>query len=599
MALVGVSGEAEMKEMIARTPEYISAKVSPDGERVAHVGADSRGVANVFVNGEQVSFFEQPEIIQFFWSGKGDTVLVLREDEGSGALDLFGVRSGEVIQYSEGVNAKLVQVHPEKNLAVIGMNKRNRHFHDLYLLDLDLGTLSLMYENDLYAKFLVNEKLELIGKCKVEEDGSWNVVTKDDALLLHLSVEDTFQSELLCAMGDAVYFLDTRNSDTSQLVRVWDSGEEVLGGGKESDVDEVLFMQGKPVAYATYYVQKSWHAIDEAVEKDLEFLQERVGRNFEVINQSQDGTIWMITCSIPERGKLHWKYEREKGELTQLSSEGNFARMHEMIVQSRDGMNLVCYYTLPRDLGEGPFPLIVVPHGGPFKLRDKYEWNPFHQWLASLGYAVLSVNFRHSSGFGKAFANAGNGEWGGKVHLDVIDAVEKCIEKGIAERGKIACFGGSHGGYESLASLTFTPDYFACCVAICGPSSLKTVLDAVPKFWEFTAAPLSDKLMFFTKKAFIKNMGGDPDTVGGAEYLEKCSPLNYLDQIQAPLLLVHGKNDHVVIESESRQIYESMKAKGKEVTYILFPDEGHRPAKYSNKMKYLTEAENFLGKHLD
>src|SRR5262249_36063142 len=172
------------------------------------------------------------------------------------------------------------------------------------------------------------------------------------------------------------------------------------------------------------------------------------------------------------------------------------------------------------------------------------------------------------------------------------------IAKGITERGKLAVFGGSYGGYESLASLTFTPEYFTCCIAICAPSNLKTVLDNVPKFWEFTSSPLSDKTMFFTKQAFITSMGGNPDDPKGIQYLQKCSPLNYLEAIKAPLLLVHGKNDHVVAEKESEQIYNSMKISNKKVTYILFPDEGHRFAKFANEMMYLDHAERFLSQHL-
>jgi dipeptidyl aminopeptidase/acylaminoacyl peptidase len=277
--------------------------------------------------------------------------------------------------------------------------------------------------------------------------------------------------------------------------------------------------------------------------------------------------------------------------------------MYSLVVEARDGKKLVCYYTIPKEHDRGgyvdePIPLIVMPHGGPFKVRDKFEFNPYHQWLASCGYAVLSVNFRLSSGFGKAFVNAGNGEWGGKAHLDVIDAVEQCIAKGITKRGQLGIFGGSYGGYESLAALTFTPDYFTCCVSVCGPSNLKTILDHVPPFWEFTSKPLSDKMMFFTKRAFVTSMGGDPDEEEGIKYLEKCSPLNFLERIHAPLLLIHGKNDHIVAERESRQIYESMKRNCKDVTYILFPDEGHRLAKFANKMVYLDRSEWFLSQYL-
>ena len=277
--------------------------------------------------------------------------------------------------------------------------------------------------------------------------------------------------------------------------------------------------------------------------------------------------------------------------------------MYSMVVETRDGQKLVCYYTLPKEHDRGgyvdaPIPLVVVPHGGPFKVRDKFAFDADHQWLASCGYAVLSVNFRLSSGFGKAFVTAGNGEWGGKAHFDIIDAIEACIAKKIADRTKLATFGASYGGYEALTSLTEDADYFACCVAICGVSNLKTVLDGMPKFWEWTSSPLSDKTAFFTKQSFITSMGGNPDEPEGIAYLETHSPIKHLDQIVAPLLLVHGQNDHVVVEGESRQIYESMKKKGMDVTYVLFPDEGHRFAKFGNKMVYFDRSEFFLSQHL-
>lgn len=387
--------------------------------------------------------------------------------------------------------------------------------------------------------------------------------------------------------------------------------ENVLGGQTFSDVDEVIFVDGKPKAYASYYTQKKWHILDSSIEKDIRFLEDKVGSNFELLSQSEDDKIWIVSSSIPDKGEHFWVYHKETSTLTLLAPYGaearsgeDFSKMYEMVATARDGEKLVCYYTLPKEHDksghvDSPLPLVVVPHGGPFKVRDKFEFNRYHQWLASCGYAVLSVNFRLSSGFGKAFVNAGNGQWGGKAHLDVIDATEACITKGITAKGKLAIFGESYGGYESLASLTFSPDYFTCCAAICGPSNLKTVLGSVPDFWEFTAKPLADKTMFFTKQAFITSMGGDPEDEAGAEYLEKCSPLNYLDKITAPLLLVHGKNDHVVAENESRQIYESMKKNHKDVTYILFPDEGHRFANFSNKLMYLNQVELFLSQHLD
>lgn len=614
------------KETLCRTPELSSAKVSPNGKFIAKVGGDQSGIANVVILPleEENSFpielssFKTPEIIQFFWSADSKKIVLLKDENGTGQLNLHGfdVESKTHTSYTEQfakVNTKIIKVSSSKNQAVIGLNHRNPHFHDLYLLDLNSGNLTLLLQNDAYAKFLVSDELDVILKMKIHKNGSWTIFLKNDEEFLRLTSEEAFQTEFIFynSSNKMVYFLDNRFSNTNQLTQkstVSPFAEDVLGGQVMSDVDEVILIGGFPKAYASYYTQKEWHILDSSIQKDIDFLTQNIGANFELINQDKSGNRWVVSSRIPDKGVYFWMYDRSALQLDQISPSKtsqaeNYAKMYEMIATARDGKKLVCYYTLPKEYDQGgsldaPIPLVVIPHGGPFKVRDKFEFNPYHQWLASCGYAVLSVNFRLSSGFGKEFVNAGNGQWGGKAHLDVIDAVEACIARGITERGKLAIFGGSYGGYESLAALTFTPDYFTCCVAICGPSNLKTVLGSVPEFWEFTSKPLSDHTMFFTKQAFITSMGGDPEDEKGAQYLEKCSPLNHLDKIQAPLLLVHGKNDHVVAEKESKQIYESMKNQGKNVTYILFPNEGHRFGNFANKMMYLNQAELFLSEHL-
>ena len=615
-----------LKEELFANPSLISVKISPDGSTIAYVGADEKGISNVFISTkdgssasrEQISFFTTPEIIQFFWSGDSKRILLLKDENGTGKLNLHGINihSKDHIVYTEkfpNVNAKVFQIGSKKNSAIIGLNNRNPHFHDLYLLDLDSGHFELLFENDCYAKFLVSDNLDLILKMRInDEDGSWTVFASNDDVFMKLTSSEAFQTEFLSynEKSQSVYLLDNRSSDTNQLVVKSLStpcDEKVLSAQSNSDIDDVLFIDGEPKAYASYYEQKKWHVIDASIQKDLAFLESYVGPNFEVINSNRNGELWVVSNSAPDKGEQFWIYDAKTQNLSMLhtskSENDSFSKMYSMTVTARDGQKLICYYTLPKEVDKGGYvdkaiPLVVVPHGGPFKVRDKFQFNPHHQWLASCGYAVLSVNFRLSSGFGKAFVNAGNGEWGGKAHFDVIDAVEACIAKGITERGKLAVFGGSYGGYESLACLTFTPEYFTCCVAICGPSNLKTVLDNVPKFWEFIHRPLSDKTMFFTKQAFITSMGGNPDDPKGIQYLQKCSPLNYLEAIKAPLLLVHGKNDHVVAEKESEQIYNSMKTSNKKVTYILFPDEGHRFAKFANEMMYLDHAERFLSQHL-
>jgi len=608
------------KDLLFCTPTCVSAKISPNSKTIAYVGADESGIPNVFIRAPeeiettQISFFTTPEIIQFFWAPDSSKVLLLKDEDGTGQLHLYGVdiHSKESVDYTKDltVSAKLIQISTTQNKAAIGLNDRDPYFHDLYLLDLDSGERSLLLKNEEFAKFLVSDSLEIILKMRINEDGSWTVVTSRDDLFMQLSAEEAFQTEFLSynEKKKTVYLLDNRFSDINQLVEkpLHSDDEKVLGSQPKSDVDDVLFIDGEPKAYASYYEQKKWHVLDRSIEKDISFLEERCGSGFEIINQSKKGDFWIVANSLPDKGSTRFVFDRKAQKLFEVSPstpKSDLSKMYSMVVKSRDGLDLVSYYTLPKEFDKGgyvekPLPLVVVPHGGPFKVRDKFEFASFHQWLASCGYAVLSVNFRLSSGFGKAFVNAGNGQWGGKAHLDLIDGVEECIKRGITEKGKVGIFGASYGGYASLAALTFTPDYFSCCVSICGPSNLKTVVNNVPQFWEFTTKPLSDKNMFFTKRAFLISMGGDPDNEEGRAYLEKCSPLNHLENIKVPLLLVHGKNDHIVAEAESRQIYESMKKNDKKVTYMLFPDEGHRFAKFPNKMAQIDAAERFLSEHL-
>ena len=622
MALLLNAGHAEIsKEVLFSTPLVTSMKIAPRGDMLTYVGADKHNIPNVFVtnglsleNPRQITHFDAPDIIQFFWSAKGDKVLLLKDEDGKNQLNLYGidVHSGATKIYTkqfEQINTKVIHISSKENKAVIGLNNRNPKFHDLYVLHLDSGELTLLFENDVYAKFLVSDDLDVVLKMKINGDGSWAVYDRKDRVFMELTAEEAFQTEFLRydSKRECVYFLDNRSTDTNQLmVKSLKGDETVLGHQEESDVSDVLFVGGEPKAYASYYTRKKWHTIDDAIGKDIQRLGEHFGDDFQVLSQTADGKVWVVLTQLPDQGARYWLYTRETRAISHLYSRyqgDEFAKMYPLVVTARDGQKLVCYYTLPREYDQegavkSPIPLVVVPHGGPFKVRDTYGFNPWHQWLASRGYAVLSVNFRLSSGFGKAFVNAGNGQWGGIAHLDVVDGVQACIEKGITAHGKTAILGGSYGGYEALASLTFSPDFFTCGVAICGPSNLKTVLGKVPEFWEFTPSALSDAMMFFTKQAFITSMGGDPDDEKGAAYLEKCSPLNYAGSIQRPLLLIHGCNDHIVNEGESRQIYDEVIRNGKTATYIAFPDEGHRIAKFPNKLFFLDQSEKFLSEHL-
>jgi dipeptidyl aminopeptidase/acylaminoacyl peptidase len=256
-------------------------------------------------------------------------------------------------------------------------------------------------------------------------------------------------------------------------------------------------------------------------------------------------------------------------------------------IKSRDGMTLPSYLTLPatadanRDgRADAPVPLVLFVHGGPWG-RDDYGYDPYAQWLANRGYAVLQVNYRASTGFGKQFITAGDMQWGRKMHDDLIDSVDWAIANGITTPNKVAIMGGSYGGYATLAGLTVTPEKFACGVDIVGPSNLFTLLQTIPPYWEAV------------KRQFYQRMG-NPTTEQGRAVLKAASPLTYVDRIKRPLLIGQGANDPRVNKRESDQIVEAMKAKNIPVTYVLFPDEGHGFARPANTIAFNAVAENFL-----
>jgi dipeptidyl aminopeptidase/acylaminoacyl peptidase len=257
--------------------------------------------------------------------------------------------------------------------------------------------------------------------------------------------------------------------------------------------------------------------------------------------------------------------------------------MKPVVIKSRDGKDLVSYLTLPPNAA-GPVPTVLFVHGGPWA-RDYWGLNSSHQWLASRGYAVLSVNYRGSVGFGKAFVNAGDKEWAAKMHDDLLDATDWLVKEKIADKSKIAIMGGSYGGYATLVGLTFTPDVFACGVDIVGPSNLNTLLSTIPPYW----APMFEQ---FAKRV------GDPRTDEGKKLLDDRSPLTRAGAITKPLLIGQGANDPRVKQAESDQIVSAMKAKGLPVSYVLFPDEGHGFQKPANRIAFNAVAEIFLAEHL-
>lgn len=588
------------KDLFSFSP-CLAVKLSPRNDRLAFIGSDQNGVTNLFLSsdltvetGVQVTQFDDPSIGGFFWTPDGKKILLLKDQNGKRSFDLWVYDFQSTKKIVDG-GVKFFKMGKKK--AVIGINSRTKLYYDLYHLDLDTYALTLIEKNDKYLYLHFDENLLPVIKQTVNGDGTLSLFHKEKPLFT-LSSEDAFHTETVEVIGDSLYLNDNRGSNTTALkkINLLTGHTETIGHDERSDIQSVLFDGDELIAYSTYYTEKEWHPLK--AKEEFKFLIDRLGSSVDITDQN--GNLWIVKRDTPEYGVQFWLYNREGEKLYHLHTFPLLAPLqmtHDLVIYSRDGLPLVCYLTLPKEYKEGtPVPLVVVPHGGPFKARDMYAFNPTHQWLANRGYGALSVNFRLSSGFGKAFVNGGNGEWGGKAHEDIVDAIQWCIDKKITKKGRIAIYGRSYGGYEALSALTFTPDLFACSITVCGPSNLKTILEKMAPFWEIPSFYKNGDGALYTKQAFIVSMGGDPRKAEDLPFLESRSPLNFVNQIQNPLLLIHGENDPIVASSESDQIFHALEKK--QALYLRFPDEGHSINKPANSFYSLAFIEWFLAKYL-
>lgn len=342
-------------------------------------------------------------------------------------------------------------------------------------------------------------------------------------------------------------------------------------------------------AVGRHHLRNEWLVLDPAVRADFKILAAARPGEFYLTSRDRADQNWILTYQTDD-GPVAWcAYNRDsksvellfvnRPELEHLP----LAHREPVVLKARDGMDLVSYLTLPLGVVPRHLPLVLNVHGGPWG-RDYWGFDPEAQWLANRGYAVLQVNFRASTGFGKKFLNAGNGQWGvGAMQHDLTDAVNWAIEKEIADPEKISIYGGSYGGYAALAGLAFTPELYACGVDIVGPSNLKTLLESIPPYW----APV--------KKDFVLRMG---DVERDEELNRRLSPLFHADKIRAPLIIAQGANDPRVNIRESTQMVDALRRRKLDVTYIVYPDEGHGFARPENRLDFYGRVEAFLAQHL-
>ena len=597
-------------------PTRAQGKISPDGKWVSWM-APWEGVMNVFMapadnpdNPRRMTSAKDRPIPSYSWSPDSQSLLYVRDKEGDENYLLYQIAIAEdatekCLTPFEDTRAQVVgSSNIIKDKLLVGINNRDARFHDVYMLDLGSGELELVFENDEWAGFEADDNLVLRWAVRQNAQGGTDMHLITDGEVEEDPRERTGLDDALTTGmagyttdGKTLYWLDSRGRNTAALfAENTETGERTLiAEHGKADIGGTLRHKqtGEVQAWSATYLRTEHHAIDPEIGKSLAWLRERLKGDFGVQSRTDDDRRWLVANDPLTAPVAAYLFDRDAMTLTKFYTgqpeleSAPLQPMYPREIKARDGLTLPSYLTLPPQsdpdgdgVPESPVPMVLVVHGGPWA-RDAYGYNRTHQWLANRGYGVLSVNFRGSTGFGKDFINAGNLEWSGKMHDDLLDAVDWAVAEGIAEKDKIAIMGGSYGGYATLVGLAFTPETFACGVDIVGPSNLETLLETIPPYWESLV------------KQFHERMG-DPTTEEGLEFLKSISPLYKANAITKPLLIGQGANDPRVKQAESDQIVQAMERDGVPVTYVLFPDEGHGFHRPENNIAFNAITENFL-----
>jgi dipeptidyl aminopeptidase/acylaminoacyl peptidase len=600
-------------------PTKAAGQISPDGKWLSWI-APRDGVLNVWVAPVDAPAQARPltnekmrPIRTTFWSPDSKKILFINDKGGDENFLLFGVDvvSGAQKNYTpfEKTRVEIVGISRKaKDRILVGINNRDPRWHDVHSLDLASGKLTLVQQNEGYAGFVSDEDLNLRLAQKSRSDGGTDYYRMGGGKveaepIAQVGLDDSLTTAPLgfTSDGKTLYWTESRGRNTAALVAqdVASGNTKVIAQDARADITNGLFhpVTGRAQAYSVEYLKHEYVPLNPSIKPDLEFLKKAAKGEYRVVSRNDADDKWVVNMDRVTAPGSTWLYERKGKRLTKLfvarpELEGApLVQMYPQEIKARDGLTLVSYLSLPKSAdadGNGkadqPVPMVLFVHGGPWG-RDRYGYHSFHQWLANRGYAVLSVNFRGSTGFGKSFISSGDLEWGRKMHDDLLDAVDWAVKNGVTTRDKVAIMGGSYGGYATLAGMAFTPTTFACGVDIVGPSNLFTLLQTIPPYWEAI------------KQQFYKRMG-DPTTEEGKALLKERSPLNFADKISRPLLIGQGANDPRVNVAESDQIVAAMNAKNIPVTYVVFPDEGHGFARPVNNIAFEAIAENFLGQCL-
>ena len=598
------------------------AQISPDGQYLSFL-KPYKGTRNIWVKkaGEPfntarpMSNEATRPVRAYFWSRDSKYILYAQDAGGDENFNVYaidptqaadaktGVPPTRALTNFKGVRTEIYAVPKTKpDTLYIGLNDRDKRWHDLYELSISTG-----------AKKLVRQNTEQIAGWDFDHEGNLRLAEKTnqagDTQILRVDA-DGFKLIYNCSVleecgvsgfdaADKQVYLTTNKGDVD-LAEI-EMLDPATGATKKYESDpenhvDVGGLEQSEVDYHVYYTRyeddrSRLYFKDKSFEEEYKWLESKLpGKEINFGARSKDENIWIVTAaSDREPGETYlWNRKAKTLDLQYRIREEipreSLSERKPYKFTSSDGLEIHAYLTLPKGLPAKNLPLVVFPHGGPWG-RDYWGYDTFAQFLSNRGYAVLQPNFRASTGYGKKFLNAGNGEWGRKMQDDLTWGVKALVADGTVDEKRVGIAGGSYGGYATLAGVAFTPNVYAAAVAIVAPSNLITLLDAIPPYWEAG------------RKQMYARMG-DPTTPEGKALLIAESPLTKAKDIVTPLMVVQGKNDPRVNIRESNQIVAAVRDNGKPVEYLVAPDEGHGFARPINNLAMVTAMEQFLPKYL-
>jgi dipeptidyl aminopeptidase/acylaminoacyl peptidase len=611
------------RELIFGNPEIAAPQLSPDGKYLAFL-KPWKDTRNVYVKGVDDPFSAarlltaetKRPIAGYFWTRDSKYILYVKDNDGDENFNVYAVDpaakpaadaqapASRDMTGLKGVRVQLVELPKnDPDTIYIGLNDRDKAWHDLYKLKVSTGEKTLVRKN---TERISNWSFDLQGNLRLAErsaeNGDTEILRVDADKFTRIYSCNVFEQCNIVRFhkdGKRAYMGTNKGPDMNlaalALIDPQTGKTEIVESDplKRVDFTGAIFSEATEELALTQYLDDHLRRYfkDKGIEADFQWLRAKFpGKDVGRASWTRDENLWVVGVNSDTEPGETYLFNRKTRKLAlqyrvreKLPREA-LAEMKVVHYKSSDGLEIPAYLTLPRGIPGKNLPTIIFPHGGPWG-RDVWGYNPYAQFFANRGYAVLSMNFRGSAGYGKKFIDAGNNEWGKKMQDDVTWGVKYLVAEGISDPRRIGIFGGSYGGYATLAGVAFTPDVYAAAVDLFGPANLITLLDSIPPYWE------AGRQMFYQRM-------GNPTTPEGKALLVKSSPLTSADKIKTPLLIAQGANDPRVNHAESEQIVVALRDRGFPVEYLLIPDEGHGFARPVNNMASIMAAERFLAKYL-